>query len=88
MFTNLNYIGDRFSDVENQQVLPNFLKWDAGITLNVDDRWTLQAYGDNLTDEIGLTEGNPRVLGAQGSGVILARPILGRSFRFTAAYRF
>lgn len=88
LFTNLNFVGDRFSDVENQQVLPNFLKWDAGITLEIDDRWTLQAYGDNLTDEIGLTEGNPRVLGAQGSGVILARPILGRSFRFTAAYRF
>jgi outer membrane receptor protein involved in Fe transport len=88
LFTNLNYVGDRFSDVENQQVLPNFFKWDAGITLEINDRLTLQAYGDNLTDEIGLTEGNPRVLGAQGSGVILARPILGRSLRFTAAYRF
>jgi len=88
LFSNLNYVGDRFSDVENQQVLPNFLKWDAGVTLEIDNRWTLQAYADNLTDEIGLTEGNPRVLGAQGAGVILARPILGRSFRFTAAYRF
>ena len=60
----------------------------AGVTLKVDDRWTFQVYGDNLTDEIGLTEGNPRVIGSQGSGTILARPILGRSFRFTAAYQF
>ena len=44
--------------------------------------------GDNLTDEIGLTEGNPRTLGSQGAGVILARPILGRSFRLSVGYRF
>ncbi|WP_156455675.1 TonB-dependent siderophore receptor [Sphingomonas sp. CCH18-H6] len=88
VFTTIGYTGDRFSDVENLQVLPNFVKWDAGVTLKVDDRWTFQLYGDNLTDEIGLTEGNPRVIGSQGSGAILARPILGRLFRFTAAYQF
>lgn len=42
---------------------------------------------DNLTDEVGLTEGDPRQLGG-GSQVVNARPILGRSFRFSAAYRF
>ncbi|MEG8054852.1 hypothetical protein QP185_19515 [Sphingomonas aerolata] len=47
-----------------------------------------QVIGDNLTDEIGLTEGNPRTLGSQGSGTILARPIVGRSIRFAAAFKF
>ena len=88
LFTSLTYIGDRFSDVENQQQLPHFYKWDAGVNFQLTDRLSFQVTGDNLTDEIGLTEGNPRVIGSQGSGVILARPILGRSFRFSASYEF
>jgi outer membrane receptor protein involved in Fe transport len=84
----LSYLGDRFSDVQNAQRLPNFYKLDAGVTFDLNDRLSFQVTGDNLTDEIGLTEGNPRVIGAQGAGVILARPILGRSVRFSAAYRF
>ena len=43
---------------------------------------------DNLTDKVGLTEGDPRTLGQTGGQVVNARPILGRSFRFSAAYKF
>lgn len=88
LFTTLSYVGDRFSDVQNQQQLPAFTKWDLGASLELDDHWRLQIVGDNITDTIGLTEGNPRALGSQGSGVILARPILGRSVRFSIAYEF
>lgn len=88
IFTTIAYTGDRFSDVQNQQNLPNYYKWDAGISLEVNDRLQFQATVDNITDEIGLTEGNPRQIGAQGTGAILARPILGRSFRFSAAFKF
>jgi outer membrane receptor protein involved in Fe transport len=88
LFGTLSYIGDRFSDVQNQQLLPNYYKVDAGISVDLNDRIQLQVVGDNLTDEIGLTEGNPRTLGSLGSGVILARPILGRSFRFSVGYKF
>lgn len=88
LYTTLAYVGDRFSDVQNQQTLPAFYKWDAGVTWEVNQRVQVQLTGDNLTDEIGLTEGNPRTLGSQGSGVILARPILGRSFRLSVGYRF
>lgn len=88
LYTTLSYTGDRFSDVQNQQLLPHYLKWDAGVIVDATDRLQLQVTADNLSNKIGLTEGNPRTLGSQGSGVILARPILGRSFRFSAAYRF
>lgn len=88
LFTSLTYVGDRFSDVENQQALPHFYKWDAGVSFALNDHLSFQVTGDNLTDEIGLTEGNPRIIGSSGAGVILARPILGRSFRFSASYRF
>ena len=86
VFSTLSYTGDRFSDIENQQVLPHYYKLDAGFTFELDN-FEFSVIGDNLTNEIGLTEGNPRVLGAQG-GTILARPILGRNFRASVAVKF
>lgn len=88
VFATLQYTGDRFSDPENLQVLPSFYQLDAGVSVEVGERVTLAVTGNNLTNEIGLTEGNPRIIGGQGSGAILARPILGRSFRFSAALKF
>ena len=88
IFASYDYVGDRYSDVENQQALSGFGKLDAGAALQVAERLTLQVTGDNLTNKLGLTEGNPRVLGSQGAGVIYARPILGRSFTFSATVRY
>jgi iron complex outermembrane recepter protein len=81
-------VGKRFSDNLNQQVLPAYTKADAGAILEVNDRLQLQVSADNLFNSRGLTEGNPRVLGSQGSGTILARPINGRSFTFSAQFKF
>lgn len=85
-----SYYGKRYSDLENQQVLPSFKKLDAGVVANIGDHVKVQLTGDNLTNTIGLTEGNPRVLGsgANADGVILARPILGRSFSLSMSYSF
>ena len=88
IFSTFSYTGDRFSDVQNQQNLPHYFKIDGGITLDVNKALQFGVTVDNLTDKVGLTEGNPRVIGSQGSGVINARPILGRSFRFSAGYKF
>ena len=88
VFASYDYVGDRFSDVENQQTLPEYGKLDAGLALTIEKRLTLQVTADNLTNEIGLTEGNPRVLGTQGTGTIYARPILGRSFTFSATFTY
>jgi hypothetical protein len=48
--------------------------------------------GVNLTNVIGLTEGNPRagqfVSGDAGARYYLARPILGTSWRAALTYRF
>ena len=86
--TTISYMGDRWSDVQNAQLLPRFWKWDAGLTLDMTRRLRLQATADNITNAIGLTEGNPRMLGAQGTGAIFARPILGRSVELSARYDF
>ena len=88
LYTSVAYVGDRFSDVQNEQLLPHYVKWDAGVILDVGDRFQFQASVDNITNKIGLTEGNPRTIGSQGSGAILARPILGRSARFSIGYKF
>lgn len=87
LYGTFTHVGDRFSDPENQQVLDSYQKLDAGIMMDVDN-WTFQVTADNLTDSHGLTEGNPRVLGAQTGTAIFARPILGRSFRFSLSYNF
>jgi outer membrane receptor protein involved in Fe transport len=87
VFATLAYTGDRFSDPENLQRLPNFTQLDAGVAFEVSNI-KFQVTANNLTNSHGLTEGNPRIIGSQGTGAILARPILGRSFRFSAAVEF
>jgi outer membrane receptor protein involved in Fe transport len=75
-------IGKRFSDNENTVLLPSYTKVDLGGTLkigNVD----LQLAADNVGDSHGFTEGDPRSVGSNN-----ARPIFGRSLRFSAAYNF
>ena len=62
---------------------------DAGISVDIGDNVNVLVVGDNLTDEIGLTEGNPRVSGTGVvNNVIIARPIQGRSYVASVMYRF
>lgn len=88
LYSTFSYVGDRFSDTANTQSLPHYFKIDAGVTVDVNDALTFAVTADNLTDKVGLTEGDPRTLGQTGGQVVNARPILGRSFRFSAAYKF
>jgi hypothetical protein len=43
--------------------------------------------GTNMTNELGLTEGNSRLVGAS-TGPINARPIFGRTWEASLTYRF
>lgn len=88
LFGSVTWIGRRFEDQANAQPLDSYTKVDAGVSLEVSDNFLFQVTGDNLTDSHGLTEGNPRILGGQGNGVIIARPILGRSVSFSGTYKF
>ena len=80
---------DRFVDDANTVVLPGYDKIDAGFSYEF-PLVTLQLTGTNLTNEIGLTEGNPRVGQIVGvsQDIYMARPILGRAWRLSAAYKF
>lgn len=83
------HVGDRYSDPENLQPIPSYDTIDAGVAAYVGDHWEFRLTGSNLRDEIGLTEANPRVIGDASSGdVFLGRPIYGRAWELSAAYRF
>jgi outer membrane receptor protein involved in Fe transport len=83
------YAGKRYANDENTIELPSYYKLDAGALLDV-GAWTFQVTADNLTDEIGLTEGNPRTdAGASGIGnIYMVRPLFGRSYMGSVSYRF
>ncbi len=90
VFLTWTHVSDRYSNDENTRILPKYDKFDAGVLFDVGGRWTFQLTGDNLTNEVGLTEGNPRTdVGAGASGSIyLARPLFGRSFTGSVTYRY
>jgi outer membrane receptor protein involved in Fe transport len=78
-----NFVGKRFVDYANTTELPAYETIGAGVTIG-NDAWSLQLVGDNLTNEEGLTEGNPRTDQLTGQGTttaIYGRPIFGRNFR-------
>lgn len=84
------YAGKRYANDENTIVLPKYTKLDAGVMFDVGSNWTFQVTGDNLTDEVGLTEGNPRTdVGSGGIGnIYMVRPLFGRSFMGSVTYRW
>tara|TARA_R110002167_G_scaffold138515_1_gene325724 strand:+ start:9676 stop:12147 length:2472 start_codon:yes stop_codon:yes gene_type:complete len=85
-----NYVGERFVDYKNSTVLPAYHTINFVANLNWDE-WTLQVSVDNLTNEIGVTEGNPRgdIVSGQGTPEVnYGRSIFGRSATLQATYRF
>lgn len=82
-------IGDRWSDAQNQQLLPGYQTIDAGILATVGDKLEFRLTGNNLSNEFGLTEGNARIIGGGApGGVVFGRPIFGRSIEASVMYRF
>ncbi len=81
------HIGSRWADQANTQYLPAYDTLDVGVLLQVNDKVELRLSGTNLTDELGLTEGNSRLVGAS-SGPINARPLFGRAWEASVNYRF
>ena len=92
VFTTYTHVGLRYSDPTNQQVLPSYYTLDAGIVSNLGDHFEVRLQGSNLTNQIGLTEGNARVAIGSGSGITnnfeMARPIFGRELNVQLRYKF
>ena len=86
------YIGRRFVDDANTAVLPAYHLLHAGIVYKPHRRGIQIAVSvNNVTNAMGLTEGNPRVdqvFANRRDRVFMARPVLGRTFTLSAAYSF
>jgi outer membrane cobalamin receptor len=83
-------IGQRFEDGTGLQPLGKYHTLDFGVLVHYGANWEFRAQGTNLTNEIGLTEGNARVGGVDTGvgGVLLARSIQGREVNFQVKYKF
>ena len=90
VYLTVHHLGDRFSDGQNDFELPAYTTIDAGVMYNFTDDLSLHVKGTNLSNEIGLTEGNPRAINDQQAGFdyYYARPILGRTFNASLTYNF
>jgi outer membrane receptor protein involved in Fe transport len=88
----IEYEGRRYTDVANSQVLPGYSKIDLDAQVKVTNEISMFGVIDNLTNSLGLTEGNPRQgeiqSAAAGQYIFLARPLLGRSFKVSLRYKF
>ncbi|HUB91039.1 MAG TPA: TonB-dependent receptor [Dyella sp.] len=83
------YVGDRYGDLIQQQPLGDYYDLSFGVQANVGQHWVYSVQGTNVTNQIGITEGNARLFGfASSGGVILARSIWGREIWGQIKYNF
>ena len=87
LYGTYTYIGDRWADQMNEQYLPSYKTVDLGAVFRLGEKIELRVSGTNLSNELGLTEGNSR-LTTGGSGPINARPLFGRTWEASVMYRF
>jgi hypothetical protein len=89
LFATVSYIDLRYSDPEDTQILPAFTTLDAGILADFGEHLEVRVQGTNLTDTLGLTEGNSRSLTAGiSTGFEMARPVFGREVQGQIKYYF
>lgn len=86
------YIGNRYVDDANTAKLPSYSIFNVGMSCKMfKNGIVLSGNVANLTNTIGLTEGNPRIeqeFANRQDRVFMARPVLGRSFILNATYLF
>lgn len=89
-FATFSHVGDRYADQTNTLKLPAYRTVDAGAVFSMDNGLEVRLTGTNLTNKIGLTEGNFRVPGqsAGQDGVFLARPLFGRAYELSVGFQF
>ncbi|AGP80355.1 TonB-dependent receptor [Alteromonas mediterranea MED64] len=83
VYGTLSAVDDRFGNNENTVVLDGYEKVDVGVTLEPTDSLRLQFSVDNLTDEQGITEGDPRNPDSPNG-----RYIMPRSMKLSVSYLF
>ena len=89
VYATYSHIGERYADQQNAQILPKYHTLDAGLVAHLNNGIDVRLTGTNLTNTIGITEGNTRVIGgATTNGVFMGRPIFGRAFEVSVGFNF
>jgi outer membrane receptor protein involved in Fe transport len=94
VYAQYQYTGDRYSEATDSNVtlLPKYYILNAGAQYRVSDNLTAQLFVANVTNQLSFTEGDPLFPdlltpdGTRNRGV--ARPLFGRTVRFSLTYRF
>lgn len=90
--TEFAHYSPRFADIANTQRLPPFSLVNIDATARLTDRLSVALHVTNVTNALGLTEGNPRAgsfdAGGMGTSYFLARPEFGRTFRGTLSLSY
>lgn len=89
-YVSYNYYGKRYQDQTNQDTLPAFGEFGAGMSYQL-GKIRFAVDGTNIFNTIGITEGDPRspsVQQAAGSTMIMARPIMGAAVRASITLDF
>ena len=89
-FITYTHVGQRYEDQTGLAPLGSYKTLDFGVVANYGKNWQFRIQGTNLTNEIGLTEGNARVAGnpTGPGGILLARSIEGREINVQVKYQF
>lgn len=84
------YVSKRFADIQNLQPLPSYATLDIGARLVMRNGLELLFTGTNVTNKLGITEGNTRVLGSgvASGGVFLGRPLFGPDYQVSLKMEF
>jgi outer membrane receptor protein involved in Fe transport len=91
VFATIFNIGKRYQDFSNLSRLNGYTTLDLGASLGFADGFEVRANVNNVTNEIGLTEGNARaaVLGTGGVGdATVGRSIFGRNYKVSVSKTF
>lgn len=89
-YARYKYVGEIFADSGNGVALPAYGVTSIGVRLDLTERVQLSLDGENIFNELGLTEGNPRQGQTQNadSGFFYARGIVGATYGGTLTLKF
>ena len=88
-FVTYEHIGQHYQDDTGLNPLGSYYDLAAGIVAAIGDNWQVRLLGSNLTNQIGLTEGNARFGGnAVQNSVGFGRSIVGREESIQLKYKF
>ncbi len=90
LYVRYKYIGQIYADDGDQVSLPAYGILSAGALINVGPRMLLNVSVDNITNQLGLTEGNPRQGFTQQvvNGYFYGRGIIGTNVLASLTYKF